>query len=68
MGCAAVAADHIQRPRAGSNFANGPISKPVALIAMMFPEEKNGMRVKPVLVSGEAAHRSGGLPTLIPFR
>jgi hypothetical protein len=44
------------------------ISKPVALIAMLFPQEKNGMRVKPVLVSKEAAQRSGGLPTLIPFR
>ena len=44
------------------------ISKSVALIAMMFPNEKNGMRVKPLLVSKEAAQRSGGLPTLIPFR
>jgi hypothetical protein len=44
------------------------ISKPVALIAMMFPNEKNGMRVKPLVVSKEAAQRSGGLPTLIPFR
>jgi hypothetical protein len=35
---------------------------------MLFPEEKNGMRVKPVLVSRAAAQRSGGLPTLIPFR
>jgi hypothetical protein len=43
-------------------------SKPVALIAMMFPNEKKGMRVKPLLVSKEAAQRSGGLPTLIPFR
>jgi len=41
---------------------------PVALIAMTFPNEKNGMRVKPLLVSREAAQRSGGLPTLIPFR
>jgi hypothetical protein len=44
------------------------ISVPVALMAMMFPNEKNGMRVKPLLVSKEAAQRSGGLPTLIPFR
>jgi hypothetical protein len=44
------------------------IWKPVSLIAMMFPNEKNGMRVKPLLVSKEAAQRSGGLPTLIPFR
>ena len=44
------------------------ISEPVALIAMMFPNEKNGMRVKPLLVSKEAAQRSGGLSTLIPFR
>ena len=44
------------------------ISKPVALIAMMFPNEKKGMRVKPLLVSKGAAQRSGGLPTLIPFR
>jgi hypothetical protein len=43
-------------------------SKPVALIAMMFPKEKNGMRVKPILISRDAAQRSGGLPTLIPFR
>jgi len=35
---------------------------------MMFPNEKNGMRVKPLLVSKEAAQRSGGLPTLIPLR
>jgi hypothetical protein len=42
-------------------------SKPIALIAMMFPKEKNGMRVKPLLVSKKAAQRSGGLPTLIPF-
>jgi len=35
---------------------------------MMFPNEKNGMRVKPLLVSKEAAQRCGGLPTLIPFR
>jgi hypothetical protein len=44
------------------------ISKPVALIAMMFPNEKNGMRVKPLLFSRDAAQRNGGLPTLIPFR
>jgi hypothetical protein len=44
------------------------ISEPVALIAMMFPNDKNGMRVKPLLVSKEAAQRSGCLPTLIPFR
>ena len=44
------------------------ISEPVALIAMIFPKEKNGMRVKPLLVSKEAAQRSGGLPTLIPLR
>jgi hypothetical protein len=44
------------------------VSKPVALIAMTFPNDKNGMRVKPLLVSKEAAQRSGGLPTLIPFR
>ena len=31
---------------------------------MTFPNEKNGMRVKPLLVSQEAAQRSGGLPTL----
>jgi len=43
------------------------ISKPVALIAMIFPNEKNSMRVKPLLVSDEAAQRSG-LPTLVPFR
>jgi hypothetical protein len=49
-------------------FPHGPISVPVALIAMTFPNEKNGMRVKPLLVSREAAQRSGGLPTLIPFR
>jgi hypothetical protein len=49
-------------------FAQRLISKPVALIAMMFPNEKKGMRVKPLLVSKEAAQRSGGLPTLIPFR
>ena len=36
--------------------------------AMTFPNEKNGMRVKPLLVSKEAAQRSGGLSTLIPFR
>jgi hypothetical protein len=35
---------------------------------MMFPNEENGMRVKPFLVRKEAAQRSGGLPTLIPFR
>jgi hypothetical protein len=35
---------------------------------MMFPNEKKGMRVKPLFVSKEAAQRSGGLPTLIPFR
>jgi hypothetical protein len=44
------------------------ISKPVALIAMIFPNEKNRMRVKPLFVSDEAAQRSGGLPTLVPFR
>jgi hypothetical protein len=44
------------------------ISKPAALIATMFPNEKNSMRVKPLLVSDEAAQRSGGLPTLVPFR
>jgi hypothetical protein len=44
------------------------ISKPVALIAMIFPNEKNSMRVKPLFVSDEAAQRSGGLPTLVPFR
>jgi hypothetical protein len=33
----------------------------------MFPNEKNGMDVKPLLVFREAAQRSGGLPTLIPF-
>jgi hypothetical protein len=44
------------------------ISKPVALIATMFPNDKNGMRVKPLPVSKEAAQRSGGLPTLTPFR
>jgi len=49
-------------------FAQVLISKSVALIAMMFPNEKKGMRVKPLLVSREAAQRSGGLPTLIPFR
>jgi hypothetical protein len=38
------------------------------LIAMMFPNDKNGMRVNPLLVSKEAAQRSGGLPALIPFR
>ena len=32
------------------------------------PDEKNGMCVKPFLVSREATQRSGGLPTLIPFR
>jgi len=32
---------------------------------MMFPNEENGMRVKPLLVSKEDAQRSGGLPTLI---
>jgi hypothetical protein len=45
-----------------------PVSKPVALIAMIIPNEKNSMRVKPFLVSDEAAQRSGGLPTLVPFR
>jgi hypothetical protein len=40
---------------------------PVALIAMTFPDDKNGMCVKPLLVSKEAGQRSGGLPTLIPF-
>jgi hypothetical protein len=50
------------------NFVHCPMSVPVALIAMTFPNEKNGMRVKPLLVSREAAQRSGGLPTLIPFR
>jgi hypothetical protein len=50
----------LKRPR--------PFQIPVALIAMMFPNDKNGMRVKPLLVSREAAQRSGGLPTLIPFR
>jgi hypothetical protein len=30
------------------------------LIAMTLPNEKNGMRVKPLLVSQEAAQRSGG--------
>jgi len=35
---------------------------------MTFPNEKNGMRVKPLLASQEAAQRSGGLPTLIPLR
>jgi hypothetical protein len=44
------------------------ISKSVALIAIMFPNEKNGVRVKPLLVSKEAAQRSGGLPALVPFR
>jgi hypothetical protein len=44
------------------------ISKPAALIAMIFPNEKNSMRVKPLLVFDEAAQRSGGLPTLVPFR
>jgi hypothetical protein len=44
------------------------ISEPVALIAMVFPNEENGMRVKPLLVCKEAAQRIGGLPTLIPFR
>jgi hypothetical protein len=44
------------------------ISKSVALIAMMFPNEKKGMGVKPLLVFREAAQPSGGLPTLIPFR
>jgi hypothetical protein len=44
------------------------ISKPVALIAMILPNEKNRMRVKPLFVSDEAAQRSGGLPTLVPFR
>jgi hypothetical protein len=34
---------------------------------MIFSNEKNGMRVKPPLVSKEAAQRSGGLPTLITF-
>jgi len=43
------------------------ISKSVALIAMMFLNEKKGMDVKPLLVFREAAQRSGGLPTLIPF-
>jgi len=32
---------------------------------MMFPNDKNDMRVKPLLVSKEAAQRSGRLPTLI---
>jgi hypothetical protein len=44
------------------------ISEPVALIAMGFSNEKNGIRVKPLLVCKEAAQRSGGLPTLSPFR
>jgi hypothetical protein len=44
------------------------ISKSVASIAMIFPNEKNGVRVKPLRVFREAAQRSGGLPTLIPFR
>jgi hypothetical protein len=35
---------------------------------MIFPNDKNGMRVKPLLVSQEAAQRIGGLPTLIPFK
>jgi hypothetical protein len=35
---------------------------------MTFPNDKNGMGVNPLLVSKEAAQRSGGLPTLIPFR
>jgi hypothetical protein len=49
-------------------FAHVLISKSVALIAMIFPNEKKGMRVKPLLVSKEVAQRSGGLPTLIPLR
>jgi hypothetical protein len=48
-------------------FAHG-LSEPVALIAMMFSNEENGMRVNPFLVSKEAAQRSGRLPTLTPFR
>jgi hypothetical protein len=36
-------------------FAHVLISKPVALIAMMFPNEKKGMGVKPLLVFREAA-------------
>jgi hypothetical protein len=68
MGCATVAADHIQQRRAAHFLLTVLISKPVALTALMFPNEENGMRVKPLLVSKEAAQRSGGLPTLIPFR
>jgi hypothetical protein len=33
----------------------------------VFPNEKNGMRVKPLPVSRETTERGGGLPTLIPF-
>jgi hypothetical protein len=36
-------------------FAHVLISKSVALIAMTFPNGKNGMHVKPLLVSREAA-------------
>jgi hypothetical protein len=53
---------HIWRGGAGGSLES------VALIAMTFPNEKSGMRVEPLLVSREPAQRSGGLPTLIPFR
>jgi hypothetical protein len=49
-------------------FAHYPSLETCLLIAMMFPNEKNGMDVKPLLVFREAAQRGGGLPTLIPFR
>jgi hypothetical protein len=33
-----------------------------------FPNEKKGMRVKPLPVSRKTTERSGDLPALIPFR
>jgi hypothetical protein len=51
-----------------ARFSHCPISELVALIAMTFPNDKNGVRVNPLLVSKEPAQRSGGLPTLSPFR
>jgi hypothetical protein len=45
----------------------GP-SASTSRVGWSFPNQKNGMRVKPLLVFKEAAQRSGGLPTLIPFR
>jgi hypothetical protein len=51
-----------------SNSARPGPSASTSRVGWSFPNQKNGMRVKPVLVSKEAAQRSGGLPTLIPFR